>query len=84
MSLVQRVTSIEGTDREAPRVDDAKDLGYGTVKSLRRVISYDVIAKPAEDSQATFPEHGITTYKVSTAKRLGECNTNSRLFQDRH
>ncbi|KXS94091.1 hypothetical protein AC578_10523 [Pseudocercospora eumusae] len=72
MSLVQRVTSIEGTDREAPRVDDAKDLGYGTVKSLRRVISYDVIAKPAEDSQATFPEHGITTYKVSTAKRLAQ------------
>lgn len=71
MSLLQRVTSIDGEDRRPPEVD-AKQLGYGTAKSLRRVISYDAIPKPAEDSQATAPTGGVTPYKVPTAQRLGK------------
>lgn len=67
MSLIQRVTSIEGTDREpAP-------AGYGSVKSLRRVISYDVFPLQ-EDAHAIQPTGGITAYKVSTARRFGECS----------
>lgn len=73
MSLIHRVTSIDGTDREPPQADP-KELGYGTARSLRRVISYDVIAAPAQDSQATHPHGHTTQYKVSTAKRLGMHN----------
>ncbi|KAK4501405.1 hypothetical protein PRZ48_007214 [Zasmidium cellare] len=69
MSLLQRVTSIDGTDLRPPEVD-AKDIGHATGHSLRRVISYDAIPRPAEDSQATAPTGGVTQYKVSVARRL--------------
>jgi len=64
MSLIQRVTSIDGTDREST---------YGTVKSVRRVISYDAFPpreEPSQPEQAT-QLHSVTAYKVSTAKRVG-------------
>ena len=68
MSLVQRVTSIEGTDREPPSQ-------YGTVKSIRRVISYDAFP-PKTDEQPQHPpaqpHGGVTAYKVSTARRLAQ------------
>lgn len=97
MSLVQRVTSIEGTDREAPppQLDSLfnnninyasyAETGYGTLhptyslhrkpshqQSLRRVISYDVLPHPDEPSQATCPTGGVTAYKISFGRRLGE------------
>jgi hypothetical protein len=63
MSLVQRVTPIEQTDRESI---------YGTVKSVRRVISYDVFPPPEEPLQPnqTPHLHTVPAYKVSTAKRI--------------
>lgn len=70
MSLLQRVTSIDGSDLRPPEVD-AKDIGHGTGHSLRRVISYDAIPRPAEDSQATAPTGGVTQYKVAAARRIG-------------
>lgn len=73
MSLLQRVTSIDGSDLRPPELEP-RDIGYGTVKSLRRVISYDAIPRPAEDSQATAPTGGVTQYKVSVARRLGKLN----------
>ncbi|KAK4565927.1 hypothetical protein LTR86_003776 [Recurvomyces mirabilis] len=105
MSLVQRVTSIEGTDREPPRLPEewyppalsparganGYGQGYGTltngypsphlhptlrgkssVKSLRRVISYDALPHSQQPSQATHPQGGVAAYKVSTAKRLAQ------------
>ncbi|KAK5137779.1 hypothetical protein LTR08_007351 [Meristemomyces frigidus] len=112
MSLIQRVTSIEGTDREPPQLPDewldtqssprprrlsngygtlnghapsarAPSLrlppqhqhqlrGYGSVKSLRRVISYDALPHAALPSQATNPSGGQAPYKVSTTKRLAQ------------
>lgn len=75
MSLVQRVTSIEGTDRE-PVEADVNQHRYGTVKSvrsvrsLRRVISYDVFPRP-EEPQVVAPSGAVAAYKVSTAKRIG-------------
>lgn len=74
MSLLSRVTSIDGHDRLPPEVD-AKQLGYGTAKSLRRVISYDAIPRPFEDSQATAPSGGVTAYKVSVLRRLSKYNS---------
>ncbi|CAK4016448.1 MFS general substrate transporter [Lecanosticta acicola] len=71
MSLLQRVTSIDGHDRLPPEVD-VKQLGNGTAKSLRRVISYDAFPKPHEDSQATAPTGGVTAYKVSVHRRLAQ------------
>lgn len=64
MSLIQRVTSIDGTDREST---------YGTVKSVRRVISYDAFPPREEPSQPEVATqlHTVTAYKVSTAKRIG-------------
>lgn len=82
MSLVQRVTSIEGTDRE-PVEADVNQPRYGTVKSvrsvrsLRRVISYDVFPNP-EESQAVAPSGGVAAYKVSAAKRIGMYKHNVR------
>lgn len=76
MSLVQRVTSTEGTDREPVEADVVHQHRYGTVKSvrsvrsLRRVISYDVFPRP-EESQAVAPSGGVAAYKVSAAKRIG-------------
>ncbi|KAK3111227.1 hypothetical protein LTR53_013738 [Teratosphaeriaceae sp. CCFEE 6253] len=100
MSLVQRVTSIEGTDRESPRLPDEwlspilsaargphygsfsggpplaqRDLhlrGKGSVRSLRRVISYDALPHSQQPSQAIHPTGGVTPYKVSNAKRLAQ------------
>lgn len=66
MSLIQRVTSIDGPDRE---------LNYGaggTVKSVRRVISYDAFHPTEETPQQDHAHHHtVTAYKVSTAKRIG-------------
>lgn len=104
MSLVQRVTPIEGTDREPPQLPEEwlspslspyrhpngygtingfaasphrhqhqhQLRGHGSVKSLRHVVSYDVLPHAAQPSLATHPTGGITAYKVSTARRLGE------------
>jgi hypothetical protein len=66
MSLIHRVTSIDGQDR---------DYNGGTVKSIRRVISYDAFHPTEETPQqdhAHSPLHTVTAYKVSTAKRVGE------------
>lgn len=59
--------------------------GYGTIdsghslrqvpsqqRSLRRVISYDVLANPEEPSQATDLTGGVTQYKFSTVRRVGK------------
>lgn len=67
MSLIQRVTSNDGHDRES-------QYG-GTVRSVRRVISYDAF-HPAEEApeqvhHAHHPLHTVTAYKVPMAKRLG-------------
>lgn len=68
MSLIQRVTSIDGQDRESQH--------GGTVRSVRRVISYDAF-HPTEDApqqdlnHAHHPLHTVTAYKVPMAKRLG-------------
>ena len=67
MSLIQRVTSIDGQDREPHG-------GTGTVRSVRRVISYDAFHPSEETPQqdhAHAPLHTVTAYKVSTAKRIG-------------
>ena len=78
MSLVQRVTAIEGNDREPPPgpplpADARHVLRYkaSTIRSLRHVISYDAIPLPAADSQATHPSGGMAAYKVTTARRVG-------------
>lgn len=74
MSLVQRVTPIEGVDREP--VEEVPQYRYGTVKpvrsvrSLRRVISYDVFPNP-DEPQVVAPSGGVAAYKVPTAKRIG-------------
>lgn len=60
-------------------------IGYGAIdsghslrqvpsyqRSLRRVLSYDAIANPEEPSQATGPTGGVTQYKVSPIRRVGE------------
>nr|POE72927.1 protein fmp42 [Quercus suber] len=102
MSLVQRVTAIEGTDRELPAewVQDGPQnahfgANYGTIhgaafpngrlrvsgsnrtlrgiasqRSLRRVISYDALAKNAAQPEPT--THAVAAYNVSTARRLGQ------------
>jgi hypothetical protein len=64
MSLIHRVTSIDGQDR---------DYHGGTVKSIRRVISYDAFHPTEEvpEDHAHSPLHTVTAYKVSTAKRVG-------------
>jgi hypothetical protein len=80
MSLVQRVTPLEGTDREPVEHEpwQQRRYSYGSIKppasvrSVRRVISYDALPRPAEESQATHPTGGVAAYKISTAKRLGE------------
>ena len=86
MSLVQRVTSIEGLDRidtELPGgflFDENSRFsnGYGTLSApqehcaLRRVLSYDAFAQPKLPSQATNPSGGVTAYKVSPARRFGK------------
>jgi len=99
MSLIQRVTSIDGNDRAPPKLpDDWQDWlaphrqpngGYGTipsprlsplrplqgkgsVRSLRKVISYDVLLPAEQPDQTTLTTHGVTAYKVSTARRIGE------------
>ncbi|GAB7360621.1 hypothetical protein MBLNU230_g0501t1 [Neophaeotheca triangularis] len=116
MSLVQRVTSIEGTDRELPAQfgggggpdnfsnrresasvpfrpnfqpnygsinNNANGFaggyaggqygGYGSVKSIRRVISYDAIPKPHEDTnKAVHPTGGISAWKVSPSWRFAQ------------
>lgn len=71
MSLIHRVTSIDGPDREL-------NHGGGTVRSVRRVISYDAFHPvPTEDTSqqdhlhAHHPLKTVTAYKVSTAKRIG-------------
>ncbi|KAK4544239.1 hypothetical protein LTR36_004449 [Oleoguttula mirabilis] len=106
MSLVQRVTSIEGIDRQVPQIPEEwlspslspyrqpngygtingyalsphhqphQLRGYGSVKSLRHVISYDALPHAAEPSQATNPTGGKAPYKVPYAKRLAQvCTT---------
>lgn len=72
MSLLQRVTSIDGIDYE-PHAPPSKDLRYGSVKSVRRVVSYDVLHEPETESYPAHPQGAVTAYKVSTAQRLGEC-----------
>ncbi|KAK5107136.1 hypothetical protein LTR62_001694 [Meristemomyces frigidus] len=106
MSLVQRVTSIEGTDREplrlpeewyppglapAARLISGNGANYGTVsngfpsprlgptlrgkgsvRSLKRVISYDALPHSQQPSQATHPQGGVAAYKVPIAKRLAQ------------
>lgn len=90
MSLVQRVTPIEGADREQPQLDTLFNGpgsgGYGTIKqspylrhqpshqsSLRRVISYNAFSKTEEPAQAAAnAAFGVTAYKISTVRRLGE------------
>ncbi|KAF2716539.1 MFS general substrate transporter [Polychaeton citri CBS 116435] len=67
MSLLQRVTSLEGFDREP----QAQDIGYGSVRSVKRVISYDAFPPP-EESQSAHPKGGIVAYKVSTAQRFAQ------------
>ncbi|KAF2212092.1 hypothetical protein CERZMDRAFT_98006 [Cercospora zeae-maydis SCOH1-5] len=69
MSLLQRVTSIDGIDYE-PHSPPSKDLRYGPVKSVRRVVSYDVLHEPEEVSYAAHPHGAVTAYKISAAKRL--------------
>ena len=71
MSLIHRVTSIDGPDREL-------NHGGGTVRSVRRVISYDAFHPvPTEDTSqqdhlhAHHPLKTVTAYKVSTEKRIG-------------
>jgi hypothetical protein len=70
MSLIHRVTSIDGPDREL-------NHGGGTVRSVRRVISYDAFHPvptedtPQQDHHAHHPLKTVTAYKVSTAKRIG-------------
>jgi hypothetical protein len=70
MSLIHRVTSIDGPDREL-------NHGGGTVRSVRRVISYDAFHPvptedtPQQDHHAHSPLKTVTAYKVSTAKRIG-------------
>lgn len=78
MSLLQRVTSIDGFDLRPPEQDN-KDFSVATGHSLRRVISYDAIPQPAEDSQATAPTGGVTQYKVSATRRLGMYVEDKRL-----
>ncbi|KAK1821594.1 hypothetical protein LTR12_003988 [Friedmanniomyces endolithicus] len=101
MSLVQRVTSIEGTDREplrlpeewrSPSLTPARSgpgnygsisafpsaqrfsqlHGKGSVRSLRRVISYDALAHSQQPSQATHPTGGVIPYKVPNNKRIAQ------------
>lgn len=113
MSLVQRVTSIEGTDRELPphfgggppgpdnysypnsntpfrpnfqphygSISNASGYpgqygyggGYGSVKSVRRVISYDAIPKPhdLETNKAVHPTGGLSAWKVSPSRRFAQ------------
>jgi hypothetical protein len=89
MSLLQRVTSIDGTDLDpfpghnnnnnnnnSTASTTAKDQKYMygpssiNNRSLRTVISYDILPQPEEDSFATRPTGGVTAYKVSETQRL--------------
>jgi len=68
MSLIHRVTSIDGQDREF-------DHHGGTVRSVRRVISYDAFhptEEAPEQDHAHHPLHTVTAYKVSTVKRVAQ------------
>ncbi|CAK1366172.1 Protein FMP42 [Cercospora beticola] len=71
MSLLQRVTSIDGIDYE-PHAPPSKDLRYSSVKSVRRVVSYDVLHEPETESYPAHPQGAVTAYKVSTAQRLAQ------------
>ncbi|KAM3417610.1 Protein FMP42 [Cercospora zeina] len=71
MSLLQRVTTIDGVDLE-PHAPPSKDLRYASVKSVRRVVSYDVLHEPEEQFYAAHPHGAVTAYKVSTALRLAQ------------
>ncbi|PPJ50891.1 hypothetical protein CBER1_07089 [Cercospora berteroae] len=71
MSLLQRVTSIDGIDYE-PHAPPSKDLRYGSVKSVRRVVSYDVLHEPEAEPYPARPQGAVAAYKVSTAQRLAQ------------
>jgi hypothetical protein len=71
MSLLQRVTSIDGVDREPePSYPERR-------KSIRRMISYDVFPQESAPTDEKPPE--IAPYNVSTAKKIGECCLISRI-----
>jgi len=59
MSLVQHVSSIEGTDR--------KEFEDSTGKSVKRVLSYDAFPRPSDTDKLP----SVGAYNVSKAKRLG-------------
>ncbi|WPH03888.1 MFS general substrate transporter [Acrodontium crateriforme] len=44
-------------------------IGHGSMRSLKRVISYDALKKP-EETALLHPHIGLAAYKVSTAKRI--------------
>ena len=83
MSLIHRVTSIDGPDREL-------NHGGGTVRSVRRVISYDAFHPvptedtPQQDHHAHHPLKTVTAYKVSTAKRIGTFLGIFEVFREKH
>jgi hypothetical protein len=53
-------------------ISGAGFLGVPSGKSVRRVISYDVIPKPDEPVPGEVVGGGLTPYKVSTTKRVGK------------
>ncbi|KAF2203476.1 MFS transporter-like protein Fmp42 [Delitschia confertaspora ATCC 74209] len=90
MSLVQHVTSHEGTDREGALVDlfvpplervasiqsgrRSVYSGLGNSQPLRKVLSFDASVRPESKTE----EHGggnVTAYNVSTSKRIAQVVT---------
>ena len=84
MSLVQHVTSIEGTDREPPQLDNLfsgyPPSTYGTLGSghaLRPQPSHQgslrrVLSYDPIPNQETIQTGGVAAYKVSTARRIAQ------------
>jgi hypothetical protein len=62
---LERAVSVERTTERRLSLES----GFGPAKSIRHVVSYDVLKPPEE----TVEEYGgVTQYHVSTAKRVGK------------
>jgi hypothetical protein len=70
MSLLQRVSAIEGLDRETALDEEDQEVDVPQ-HVIRRILSYDVVAPPATEAPAQI-QHAAheAAYKVPTNRRI--------------